>query len=146
MLYGNGRVGMHIFDYDKALEYTEKALSISRKVFGENHSNVAIKYYHIGMIYFSQGDYTKALEYYNNALSIWKTVLGESHLYVAFGYHKIGLVYLQQSKFDTALEYFEQALSIEKAVLGENNSNTLKTKEKIEEVRAKMVEVENSNH
>jgi tetratricopeptide (TPR) repeat protein len=57
-------------DYDKALEYYEKSLSIILSVLGDNHPDVAISYNNIGNVYAFQGDYDKALKYYEKALKI----------------------------------------------------------------------------
>jgi tetratricopeptide (TPR) repeat protein len=66
-------------DYDKVLEYQNKALEIYKANFGENNPNIAHCYYTIGLVYLGFGDYKTALEYFNKALEIYKAKLGESH-------------------------------------------------------------------
>ena len=67
-------------DYDKALEYYQKALNIGLKIYGtEEHPNIAIRYSNIGLAYSNKGDYDRALEYYEKALNIAIRLLGKEH-------------------------------------------------------------------
>ncbi len=75
MGYVYGELG----DYDKSLEYYNKALSIRQKVLGEEHPDTATSYNNIGYVYSELGDYDKSLEYYDKALSIYRKVLGNEH-------------------------------------------------------------------
>lgn len=59
-------------DYDKALEYSKKALEIREKSLGTEHPDTATSYNNIGAVYKALGDYDKALEYYFKALEIWE--------------------------------------------------------------------------
>ena len=69
-------------NYDKSLEYREKALKIKLSVFGENHPAVASCYSDIGGIYKDQGNYDKSLAYYDKSLKIMLSVFGENHPYI----------------------------------------------------------------
>ncbi|MBP3408177.1 MAG: tetratricopeptide repeat protein, partial [Bacteroidaceae bacterium] len=108
-------------DYDKALEYYNRAHDIRLDVLGENHPGVAASYSNIGVAYYSLGDYDKALEYYNKALGIQLNVLGENHSGVATSYNNIGLAYYSLGDYDNALEYHNKAHDIRLDVLGENH-------------------------
>ena len=66
-------------DYEKALEYNNKALPIRQSVLGENHPDVASSYNNLGLIYFKQENYKKALEYFQKALNIRQQVFGADH-------------------------------------------------------------------
>ena len=78
--YNNiGVVYRHQGNYNKALEYLNKALDIRVKVLGLEHSKTAISYRNIGKIYEYQGAYTQALEYQNKALKIFEKILGKEH-------------------------------------------------------------------
>ena len=50
-------------EYDKAIEYFEKALKSDIKAFGEDHSNVATLLNNLGVTWDSKGDYDKAIKY-----------------------------------------------------------------------------------
>ena len=66
-------------DYEKALEYNNKALPIRQSVLGENHPDVASSYNSIGLVYQKQENYKKALEYFQKALKIRQQVFGADH-------------------------------------------------------------------
>ncbi len=69
--YNNiGIVYDNLGDYDKALEFKNKALEMFKAVLGENHSDTAMSYNNIGVVYVELGDYNKALKYLNKA---WKS-------------------------------------------------------------------------
>ncbi len=123
--YNNiGIVYAYLGDYDKALEYYNKALSILQKILGEEHPDTAMSYNNIGTVYAYLGDYDKALEYYNKALSIRQKVLGEEHPDTAMSYNNMGSVYDELGDYDKALEYYDKALSIRQKVLGEEHPDT----------------------
>ena len=100
-------------DYDKALEFNNKALAILKAKLGDEDRVVASYYDIIGLIYSSKKeDYDKALDFYNKALAIRKAKLGEEHTDVAKSYNKIGSVYFDKGDYDKVLEYYDKALSI----------------------------------
>ena len=114
-------------DYDKALEFLNKAMTIRKAKLGEEHTDVATSYNNIGVVYYNKEDYDKALEYYNKALTIWKSKLGEEHTDVATFYNNIGLVYSDKGDYDKALEYYNKALTIWKSKLGEEHINVARS-------------------
>jgi tetratricopeptide (TPR) repeat protein len=123
--YNNiGNVYDYLGDYDKALEYHNKALEIRKEVLVENHPDTAGSYNNIGDVYANLGKYDKALKYHNKALEIFKDVLGENHPKTANSYNNIGIVYNNLGDYDKALEYYIKALEIKKTVLGENHPAT----------------------
>ena len=123
--YNNiGIVYDYLGDYDKALEFKNKALEIRKEVLGEKHRDTASSYDNIGIVYEELGDYDKALEYHNKALEIRKDVLGENHPDTASSYNNIGVVYDYLGDYDKALEFKNKALEINKVVLGENHPDT----------------------
>ncbi|MCP4370660.1 MAG: TIR domain-containing protein, partial [Deltaproteobacteria bacterium] len=54
-------------EYDKAIEYYEKALKSDLKTFGEEHPNVAIYWNNLGMAWYAKGEYDKAIDRKNDA-------------------------------------------------------------------------------
>jgi tetratricopeptide (TPR) repeat protein len=65
--------------YDKAIEYYEKALVIRKKELGENHPDTATSYNNLGAAYHDKGQYDKAIEYLEKALAILTKFLPEDH-------------------------------------------------------------------
>ncbi|MCK5176302.1 MAG: tetratricopeptide repeat protein, partial [Candidatus Aenigmarchaeota archaeon] len=53
-------------EYDKAIEYLEKAV----KILEEDHPDVAVSYNNLGEVYRLKGEYDKAIEYLEKALKI----------------------------------------------------------------------------
>ena len=71
-----GIVYQDLGQYNEAKEYYEKALIIRKKIFGEEHADVAASYNNLGSFYQDLGQYNKAKEYYKKALIIRKKIFG----------------------------------------------------------------------
>ena len=99
-------------DYEKALEYIEKALLIELHIFGERHADTAMSYNNIGVIYNDLGDYVKALTYHAKALEIQLDVLGGRHIDTAISYNNIGLTYSDLGDYTKALKFHKKSLCI----------------------------------
>ena len=111
-------------DYDRAMEYYQKALKITLKKLGPEHPKVAIGYNNIGSTYKHKGDYDRAMEYYQKALKITLKKLGPEHPKVAIRYNNIGSTYKHKGDHDRAMEYYQKALKIGLKRLGKNHPNT----------------------
>lgn len=98
-------------DYDKALEYTNKALS--------DNPNHASSLDNMGQIYYRLNDYDKALSYFEKAISI-KDNLADSYYY-------LGLIAEKQDNTAKASDYFKKA-----SLCKINSFNTI-TKEQVEQ-------------
>ena len=107
-----------IGDYNKAIEYHEKALEIRINALGENQPEL---YNNLGISYDGLGDYGKAIEYHEKALEIRINTLGENHPDVASYYNNLGTVYNSLGDYNKAIEYHEKALEIRINTLGENH-------------------------
>ena len=60
----------HLGQYNEAKEYHEKAVIIEKKIFGEEHADVAWSYNNLGNGYQHLGQYSEAKQYYENAVLI----------------------------------------------------------------------------
>ena len=107
-----------IGDYNKAIEYHEKALEIRINALGENQPEL---YNNLGISYDGLGDYGKAIEYHEKALEIRINTLGENHPDVADSYNNLGISYDGLGDYNKAIEYHEKALEIRINTLGENH-------------------------
>jgi len=93
-------------EYEKALEYYQKAININPK-----HTSA---HYNIGIIYQNRNEDDKALEYYQKAINI-------NPKYVD-AYNNIGIIYQNRNEDDKALEYYQKAININpKYALAHNN-------------------------
>ena len=71
-------------DYEKALEYYMKSLSIELNSYGKKHRRLVTTYYNIGLVCKAKGDLEKSLEYHLKSLSLKLEIFKENHPDVAF--------------------------------------------------------------
>ena len=71
-LYNIGSVYYFKGDYDKALNYYERALAIREEI--GDKSGMGINLNNIGIVHHDKGDYKKALDYYERSLAIQKEI------------------------------------------------------------------------
>ena len=110
--------------YDEALMYRQKTLSICLNVLGDKHPDTAQSYFNMGTVTSDKGDYEMALSNQKKALAIRKEVLGEKHSDTARSYHAIGEAYLCKDDYEMALLNHDRAISIRREILGENHPDT----------------------
>ena len=114
-------------DYEKALEYYDKALKVKERTLGNDHPSTATTYDNMAGVYQEQGDYEKALKYYGKALEIVERTLGNDHPSTATTYNNMALVYQYQGEYEKALEYYGKALEIVERTLGNDHPYTATT-------------------
>ena len=110
-------------NYDKAIEYYEKALKSDLKTFGEDHPNVATYRNNLGATWKAKGEYDKAIEYYEMALKSDLKNFGENHPKVATRWNNLGEVWRTKGEYDKAIDYYEKALNSDLKNFGENHPN-----------------------
>ena len=110
-------------NYDKAIEYYEKALNSDLKNYGEDHPNVATYRNNLGATWKAKGEYDKAIEYYEVALNSDLKNFGENHPKVATRWNNLGEVWRAKGKYDKAIGYYEKALNSDLKNFGENHPN-----------------------
>jgi len=110
-------------DYDRAIEYYQKALKIDLKQRGPDHPDVAIRYNNLGVAFDRKYEHDRAIEYYQKALKINLKRLGPDHPKVAVMYNNIGLSYKHKGNYDKALEYYQKALKIDLKHRGPDHPN-----------------------
>ena len=71
-----------LWEYYHAKELHKKALTIYKKIFGEDHAYVATSYNNLALVYERLGEYNQAKELQQKALTIRKQIFGEDHKYV----------------------------------------------------------------
>lgn len=131
------RASLEAGNYDRALEYYQKALDIRERVLGKNHPDTAGTYNNIATAHHDKGDDDRALEYYVKALAIFERVLGPDHPDTAQVYHNLGVEYEDKGFYDWALEYYQKALTVREKQLGKDHPDTVETHNSITRVRAK---------
>ncbi len=114
-------------DYEKAIEYYQKALEIEESKLGRDHPDTALSYINLGTAYSNEGDYGKAIENYQKALEITESKLGKDHPDTAASYNNLGTAYLYKGDYNKAIEYHKKALEIRESRLGRDHPDTATT-------------------
>ena len=78
---------------NQAKERQEKALVIRKKIFGEDHANVATSYNNLALVYNNLGEYNQAKQLHEKALLIRRKIFGEHQSDVATTYNDLASVY-----------------------------------------------------
>ena len=65
--------------YDKALEWYQRALDGSEKVLGKDHPGTLGTVQNMATVFQNKGEYDKALEWYQHALNGQEKALGRGH-------------------------------------------------------------------
>ncbi|MBP5540265.1 MAG: tetratricopeptide repeat protein [Bacteroidales bacterium] len=133
--YSNiGGLFWHKGEYDKALEYSFKALRIRESLPDTDGRELATTFNNIGTIYDNLGDYQKALEYYNKAFRLVEhQSYAEGRNYAALC-NNIGIVYRKIGNLTEALKYLLIALDVSKKVFGKDHPYTASTLNNIGQV------------
>ncbi len=99
-------------EVDKAIEYHEQALVISREI-GDRRGE-GNRLGNLGLAYADLGKIGKAIEYYEKALLIQREIGDKRGEGNQLG--NLGLVYADLGKIDKAIEYYEKALVIQREI------------------------------
>ncbi len=95
---------------DKAIEYSDKALSLAKKY--KKREEEAKANHILAAVYYNKKDYKKSLKYFEGELSIRET--SGARIDLALTYFNIGSLSRQADKDKKATEYFEKSLQIAK--------------------------------
>lgn len=109
-------------DYEKALDFFQKALKCKRKITTQETPDIADSYYSIASNYSIKGQYKQALPLFQQSLHIYKQYFGEQAEKVAEVYMSLAILYRSTAAYTLALKYLEQALQIMTQLKGEDYS------------------------
>ncbi|MEW7280515.1 tetratricopeptide repeat protein [Aquimarina sp. 2201CG1-2-11] len=119
-------------DFDTALSYYKRALSIRKKIFSTDHLSFAKSYLLIGNIYLLKGQYINydiAENYYLKSLEIKEKKLGLQHFKTRYNYSNLAIVYYRKQKYNRALEHIKINLKIQEKVFKKNHFEHTKSYE-----------------
>ena len=105
-------VHQQLDDFEKAKDYQELTLSITKKRLGPENVQVAACYNNLGSVHDKLGDLRKAKEYHQLALSIKQEKLGPENVQVAASFNDLGSVHEKLCDFEKAKKYHQLARSI----------------------------------
>jgi CHAT domain-containing protein/Tfp pilus assembly protein PilF len=95
-----------------ALEKTERALAIRRRLLGAMHADVAYSTSRLGTIAYSQGQYERAEALMSEALRIRRATLGPNHLDVAESLNDLASILLVRGEYVRPEPLYQEALGI----------------------------------
>ena len=98
--------------YDEAFKTAEDSLFAAKRLFGNNHIQVADMLNNLASVYKSQKKYFEAEPIYSEALRVWKAALGDDHPDVATCLNNMGELYVMQGKYSDAEASYRKALEI----------------------------------
>ena len=134
-----GHIAIRLGEYDKALEYYNKALKIREKILRTDNIDIARSYECLGFFYAKKFEYDKALECSNKAREIYESGLGTDDLYIPLicdvTYDNIGAFYYRLGNYDKAFEYYIKALAIHEKEYETDFFNTKSTQKGIDEIK-----------
>ncbi len=107
--------------YDKAIQFYERALEIKEKTLGKDHPDVATTLRSLGLVYKAQERYDKSIEYFKRVLEVLEIsekdlgnhyLVGFTLFYLRSAYDAQGSVYKAQKQYDKAIKCFKRELEI----------------------------------
>jgi len=113
-----------VSEFEDAQRYCERALSIRRALWGENHTATAECLNMMGKILRDLGELSEARQFFAQALAIRERELGADHLHVAETLNHLGWLLWHERAKEPTQEYLERALTIAEKRLGRNHRIT----------------------
>ena len=118
-------------DYEKAIDYYEKALAIKEKTLPPDDPSLATSYNNIGAVYNKMEDYSNALLYYEKGLQMKQKTLPPIHPSLATSYNNIAEVCRNMKEYSKALSFYEKLLEIQLKTLASNHPSLATSYSKI---------------
>ncbi len=96
-----------LYQSDSSMYYKEQALELARRVYGNEHRNVARTLNNLANSYRDLRQYDRALDYLEQVISIEKEAYGENNRWLSVPYYNRGLNLESKGAFREAIENFE---------------------------------------
>jgi len=113
--------------YGTAVDEYRQALSVTRRVLGEDHPDTLASMNNLAQTLSRQGDLSAARGLAEQALAAQRRVLGEDHPDTLISMGNLAATLSSQGDLGAARELQEQVLAVMRRVLGEAHSDTLST-------------------
>ncbi|HSD26216.1 MAG TPA: CHAT domain-containing protein [Vicinamibacteria bacterium] len=108
-------------DYDEALAYYQKALTLQVAALGTAHQYVGLIHYNMATLHLKKGDHDASIASAEKALEIVVPALGERHDMVVQCYNVLGSAFARKGDPDRALAVLEKARSLQLSLSKEGN-------------------------
>lgn len=103
-------------DLDEAMAYAQKALSLGRAIFGDNHPLVGRPYHYVGVIYREKAEWENALRYFQKSCQIWLPAYGINHELMVASYNNQGKALRNLGRYEEAFECYDKCLAIQNVI------------------------------
>jgi serine/threonine-protein kinase len=118
-----GNVYRNLGLYDLAEPLLREALSVRRRVLGDDHPAVAQSLNNLGVVLRQRGDYDGAEPLFNEALAMRRKLHeGIDHPHLAESLNNLALLYQERGRYPVAEDLLREAIAIQRAA--ENGSST----------------------
>jgi len=125
-------------EYDKAINVLNRALAIRKEKLGQDHQKTASTLTSIANVLFDQGYNEKAMEMYQQFMPIIEKEYGSESVDVSTLLNNIACTLESQGKYKDAMEKYNRSLAINEKVLGMNHSETISTRNNVENLKRRM--------
>lgn len=142
LYYNLGLVAKLKGEYERSLEYYEKALQCVMKYNSTNHIVLANTYNGIGEIYWKNGDRNRALESFKEAVKIFEQAKLSEHVDMALFQDNMGLFYKEQENYIEALPFYTRSLMIRQKALPKNHPDIAMSYHNLGTVRLRLGQTE----
>lgn len=110
-------------NWDSAMVYAEKALSVTKTNKAERSKYAAFSHKQIAEIYFRKGDYDNAINRFQLDLEITKEAEGPESRNYASALNNISVMLQMLGKYEEALPYLQESLALKEKTLGKEDSS-----------------------
>ena len=118
--------------YDEALESFNQAIGILKKIYGENHRELALNYNNQAYLYIKLGKDLEAFELYIKALKIYSS-MGVKGLQTECTYESVATIPERYLDIDTSLMFLKKSHQIYRKCGGKNHFGTVIMNRRVEE-------------
>ncbi len=114
-------------EYERALEFQQRALQLKSRGYGDAHPKTAETLNDVGVLLTRLDRYDEAREVLTRALELQLSTLGEQHPRVAVTLNNIGALHIRTQKFDAAEAVHRRALAVKRLTLGDQHPSVATT-------------------
>ena len=109
---GLSHLSFYAGDINKAEEYSEKAMDLGIRSYGEFNPNMTFVYVSYANILESQGRYEEAVALLEKSLQIRKSTYGDFHRWTCEAHYDLANIYVLTKEYSKAEVYYKKAIEI----------------------------------
>lgn len=109
---------------DLAMASIQKAMEYNKKIFSENHPNIALGYNSIGSILYGKGDFGQAAEYFKRTAAIMENPNWYNAEFASIAYNNVGSSYFRLQDYTQSLRYIQKSQDIKLEIFGDDHPQT----------------------